>query len=67
VVRRDHRLDSPPEVVSADLVERSLLLVRGHKVILDVDLARLYGVETKALNRAVTRNSTASRMTSPSG
>ncbi len=56
MVRRDHRLDSPPEVVSSELIERSILLVRGHKVILDVDLARLYGVETKALNRAVTRN-----------
>jgi len=31
-------------------------LLRGHKVILDRDLARLYGVTTKALNRAVSRN-----------
>ena len=30
--------------------------VRGERVMLDADLARLYGVETGALNRAVRRN-----------
>ena len=30
--------------------------VRGERVMLDADLAQLYGVETKALKRAVTRN-----------
>ena len=30
--------------------------VRGQKVMLDFDLARVYGVETKSLNRAVKRN-----------
>ena len=33
-----------------------ILTVRGQRVIIDADLARLYGVETKALNRAVKRN-----------
>ena len=37
-------------------VERKILLVRGHKVMLDADLAELYGVETKALTQAVRRN-----------
>ena len=37
-------------------VEPLLCEVRGERVILDSDLARLYGVETKALNRAVRRN-----------
>ncbi len=37
-------------------VEPLLRLVRSERVILDADLARLYGVETKALNRAVKRN-----------
>ena len=37
-------------------VEPLLREVRGERVILDSDLARLYGVETKALNRAVRRN-----------
>jgi len=33
-----------------------ILLIRGQRVILDVDLARIYGVETKRLNEQVTRN-----------
>ena len=37
-------------------VEEALLLVRGERVLLDADLARLYGVEVKALNQAVKRN-----------
>jgi hypothetical protein len=37
-------------------VERRILLIRGQKVLLDYDLAELYGVETKALNRAGKRN-----------
>ena len=36
--------------------ERRILLLRGKKVMLDFDLAELYGVETKALNQAVKRN-----------
>jgi hypothetical protein len=37
-------------------VASRILLVRGYKVILDSDLAQLYGVSTKALNQAVKRN-----------
>jgi hypothetical protein len=37
-------------------VERVILVVRGQRVMLDADLAVLYGVETKELNRAVKRN-----------
>ncbi len=37
-------------------VERRILLIRGHKMMLDSDLAELYGVETKNLNKAVKRN-----------
>jgi len=39
-----------------ETVERSILLVRGRKVILDADLAKLYGVTTKRLNQQVSRN-----------
>lgn len=35
---------------------RSIVIVRGQKVILDADVASLYGVETRALVRAVKRN-----------
>ncbi|HEY7000526.1 MAG TPA: ORF6N domain-containing protein [Candidatus Udaeobacter sp.] len=37
-------------------VERCIYLIRGEKVMLDYDLAALYGVDTGALNRAVKRN-----------
>src|SRR5206468_2052761 len=37
-------------------VERRILLIRGQKVMLDADLAKLYGVPTKSLNLAVKRN-----------
>lgn len=37
-------------------VEEKIYVIRGHKVMLDSDLAELYGVETKYLNRQVARN-----------
>jgi hypothetical protein len=40
----------------AEPVESVIVIVRGQKVILDTDLARIYGVQTKALNQAVKRN-----------
>jgi len=43
--------------VQLENVERTILTIRGHKVILDADLARLYGVSTKRLNEQVRRNS----------
>lgn len=43
-------------LIPTERIERSILLLRGQKVMLDSDLAELYGVETKALNRAVKRN-----------
>ncbi len=43
-------------VLSGPLIEKRILLIRAQKVMLDEDLAELYGVETKALKRAVRRN-----------
>jgi len=43
-------------LVPAERIERGILLVRGHKVMLDAELADLYGVPTKALVQAVKRN-----------
>jgi ORF6N domain len=37
-------------------ITRSILILRGHRVILDADLAALYGVPTKRLNEQVRRN-----------
>lgn len=39
-----------------DVVENRILLIRGHRVLLDSDLAVLYGVTTKRLNEQVKRN-----------
>jgi len=39
-------------LIPVDRIERSILLIRGQKVMLDADLATLYGVETKQLVRA---------------
>jgi len=39
-----------------ETVASRILLVRGHKVLLDADLGHIYGVTTKALNQAVKRN-----------
>ena len=43
-------------LVPSERIERSILLIRGHKVMLDADLAALYGVETKRLLQALKRN-----------
>ena len=43
-------------VVSPEHIALRIVLLRGSKVLLDSDLAGLYGVETKALNPAVKRN-----------
>ena len=43
-------------VIPLERITHSIILIRGQKVMLDIDLARLYGVETKTLNRAIRRN-----------
>ena len=43
-------------LVPVELIEGKIFLIRGQKVMLDRDLAVLYGVETRALNQAVRRN-----------
>ncbi len=46
------------ELAQAGIIERQILLVRGHKVVLDSHLAELYQVETRVLLQAVKRNPT---------
>ena len=43
-------------LVSIDRIQSKILLVRGEKVMLDQDLAKLYGVQTGQLSRQVRRN-----------
>jgi hypothetical protein len=43
-------------LIPLERIEQSILLIRGQKVMLDRDLSLLYGVETRVLNQAVSRN-----------
>ena len=55
----DFSVNALPEVINADVetrIETRILVARGHKVLLDRDLAEVYGVATKVLNQAVRRN-----------
>src|SRR3954447_25362284 len=45
-----------PQVLAAPTVEKRILVVRGRQVMLDEDLADLYGVETRVLVQQVRRN-----------
>ncbi len=47
---------SPPIVLNPQDIERRIQIVREQRVMLDSDLAKLYGVTTKALNQAVKRH-----------
>ena len=45
-----------PNLLEESGVEKMILVIRGKQVLLDRDLAALYGVETRAINQAVKRN-----------
>lgn len=44
------------ELLPEEMIIKSILLIRGKKVMLDVDLAEVYGVKTKRLNEQIKRN-----------
>ncbi|MCX6304672.1 MAG: ORF6N domain-containing protein [Bacteroidetes bacterium] len=44
------------EVITPEGIEHFILMIRGNRVMIDRDLAVIYGVETKYLNRQVKRN-----------
>lgn len=44
------------KLVVAEMVQRNIISIRGHRVMLAESLAQMYGVEVKALNQAVKRN-----------
>jgi len=48
--------EKPTALIPAERIERAILLIRGEKVMLDSDLAVLYGVTTGNFNKAVARN-----------
>jgi phage regulator Rha-like protein len=52
------QMQMPPQksIIPGAFISQKIFFVRGTRVMLDADLARLYGVETKNLNKAVKRN-----------
>jgi len=50
------KMSKDSSLIPLERIEESILLIRGHKVMLDRDLAYLYGVTTKVLNQAVKRH-----------
>jgi len=50
------KMSKDKSLIPVERIERSILLIRRQKVMLDRDLAQLYGVETRVLNQAVRRN-----------
>src|ERR1041385_8336937 len=55
ISRKDTHMNMT-DLMSIEKIEKAIYLIRGEKVMLDRDLALLYEVETKVLNRAVKRN-----------
>jgi len=50
------RMHEKTALIPVGRIDQLIFLVRGHRVMLDRDLATLYGVETRVLNQAVRRN-----------
>jgi hypothetical protein len=49
-------MDKSKSIVPVEGITKKILILRDEKVLLDRDLAELYGVETRVLNQAVGRN-----------
>jgi len=52
----DGNISKDKSLIPIERIERSIFFIRSHKVMLDRDLAYLYGVTTKVLNQAVKRH-----------
>ncbi|HEY4310184.1 MAG TPA: ORF6N domain-containing protein, partial [Pirellulales bacterium] len=55
-MRRQSKAKGPAVHLPAERIAQRIIIVRGHKVLLDFDLAAIYGVETRTLVQAVKRN-----------
>jgi hypothetical protein len=49
-------MNDPTNLVTAEIIENRIFLLRGQKVMLSMHLAELYQVEPKVLTQAVKRN-----------
>jgi hypothetical protein len=54
--QRERAMAEKKIIASVEQIESRIFVIRGQKVMLDADLAELYGVEIRALNQAVKRN-----------
>lgn len=54
--RRIKKSKNKNQTLNAERIVQSIVRFRGHRVLLDSELARLYGVETRVLVQAVKRN-----------
>jgi len=50
------KIEKEKQLIPQVIIEQKIFLIRGKKVMLDMDIAALYGVATKNLNKAVDRN-----------
>ena len=49
-------MNNKSSLIQPEQIQQVIVIIRGQRVMLDRDLAALYGVETKNLNKAVRRN-----------
>lgn len=56
MVTKKQKTEAQTSLVPVEIIERHIYLIRGQKVMLDSDLAEIYGVTTKRLNEQVRRN-----------
>jgi hypothetical protein len=56
VHNEERAMSSRTQTTPVELIQRRIYVIRGHRVMIDSDLAELYCVATKNLNRAVRRN-----------
>ncbi len=54
--RRKMAMANEQSVIPVERIENIIIQIKGQKVIIDADLAKIYGVTTKKLNQAVKRN-----------
>jgi hypothetical protein len=56
IVTSSRSMSETTSLIPVERIEQAILLIRGEKVMLDIDLAVIYGVTTKRLNEQVKRN-----------
>ena len=55
-MKRNEKIYKPNDLIVTDVIENRIFTIRGQKVMIDLDLAELYEIETRRLDEAVKRN-----------